>query len=523
MSEQPAPLDFAPGIQRDGTMFEGQRAVDALWCRWRLARPRKMGGFQQITDLLTGIPRRIHVFYQGATATIHIGTTQGLQQVVIDYSGNLINMANRTPTGFSASATATWTFDAIFDTNTGVVQLVAHSAPNAGSPTSTVQTVPYIGQITATGQLAQFSVPSTLGGGAYVQPSVAGGVVSVQPYIFDFDANGLVQWSAPNVPLALGVTGGTTGAGSARISAQKIMAGAPLRGGGTQQPAVIFWSLSEVITGSFVGSNAGIFAFSTVSPSTSILSGGGVIEDGGLFYWPGIDRFYVYNGTVQELPNQQNLDWFFANLNWSQVGKIQAFKIPRYGEVCWLAPMFGNTECSHMIIYNSREQCWYDTVLPNAGRGCGYFAQGLRYPVMGGVTNDGNGYSLWLHEAGTDQVAAGVTSAVRSYFETPYFGGPKNQPASNNGLSIQQLEPDVILAGDMTVQIIGAANARAPVSTGAAVPLKASPSVPQEQFVSFNEGHRLTRLHIESNVVGGNYIFGRNLLHAAPAEKRLIS
>jgi hypothetical protein len=333
------------------------------------------------------------------------------------------------------------------------------------------------------------------------------------------------------LPLYLGITGGSSGAGSARISAQKIIAGLPLRGGGTQQPAVLFWSTSEVITGVFVGSSAGYFAFSTVSTSSSILSSDAVIEYDGIYYWAGIDRFMVFNGTVNEIPNPFNQDWFFNNLNFAYAGKVQAYKVPHYGEIWWLAPMFGSTESNYAIIYNVRENIWYDTLLPNGGRAAGYLAQGLRWPIMAGVVPDSNGYSLWLHEYGVDQsitTGTGVNAVttltpVRSYFETPWVGGPKNQQADDKGLSIQQLEPDLGQTGDMFVYVIGAANARSATTTGTSVPIKAVPSVPQEQFASFKESHRLSRFHIESNVVGGNYIVGRNLLHAEPSEARLFT
>lgn len=135
----------------------------------------------------------------------------------------------------------------------------------------------------------------------------------MQPFVFAFDSAGLLEWSAPNLALYLGVTGGETGAGQARVSAQKIVAGMALRGGGIQQPAAIFWSLSEVIVAVYVGTPAW-FSFSTLSPSSSILSSDCVIEYDGLYFWLGVDRALVFNGTVAEVPNMQNQDWFYNNL-----------------------------------------------------------------------------------------------------------------------------------------------------------------------------------------------------------------
>lgn len=516
-------LDYAPGVQRDGTIFDSNSCIDSQWCRWRLGRPRKIGGYSQITNTLKSTPRRIHMFYDGFQVYVHVGTTTGIQQFILDVSGKLLNSADRTPADFVPNPANGWTIDAIFDTTSSAVQLVAHYVPDTGFLSIPTTTVPLIGILTASTPLVPFSDP-TPSSGTWTQPKISGGIVCVQPYVFDFDTAGLVQWSAPNLPLYLGVTGGTTGAGQARISAQKIVQGMPIRGGGTQQPAVIFWTISEVITGVFIGGTP-VFAFSTSSPSSSILSSDSVVEYDGLYFWPGIDRFLVFNGTVNEVPNKQNQDWFFDNMNWPYSAKSFAFKVPRYGEIWFCAPLFGNTECSHAAIFNVRENYWYDTELPNGGRGCGFTAQGIPFPIMGGVEPDGtHGYKLWLHESGVDEVVGAQLTAIRSFFEGPWLGAPKGQQPNNEGSSIQMLEPDFTQSGDLSVTIIGAPNSRAPLQTGPTVPIKLVATTPQEQFPSFKQSSRLFRVRVESNELGGTYIAGKNILHTIPAkDARLFS
>lgn len=522
---KPFLLNFKPGISRDGTEFDSDQYTNGLWCRWRLARPRKMGGFRQITDELNGLPRRIHLFYLNGSIIAHVGTTNGIQQVIFSASTGLVySIVDRTPASFTAGANIGFTFDAIYDTTSTAVQIVAHFVPDMGELATDTKTVPVLGIIDDATPLANFSDPSP-SDGVYTQPRISGGVVCVQPYVFDFDSDGLVQWSAPNLPNYLGVVGGSSGAGQARISAQKIVAGQVLRGGGTQSPAAIFWSLSEVITATFVGSANGVFRFNTVSPSSSILSSRAVIEYDGLYFWAAIDRFLVFNGTVTEVPNPSNQDWFFDNLTPGFEDRVFAFKVPRYGEIWWCAPMFGSIEPNYAVIFNIRENCWYDTALPNSGRGAAYFAQGYRYPIMGSIENDGPGYVLWQHEYGVDEVRLSETLPVRSSFTTGIFGGPKADPPDNHGLSIHQFEPDFVQIGDLAVNLIGAANARATMVDGTISPVVELPTVPQEQFASFTpkQSLRLAKLHVESNVVGGNYIAGRNILHVDVSDMRLIS
>ncbi len=521
----PIALDFQAGIQRDGTKFDAHRALDSLWCRWRLGRPRKMGGFRQITDTVNGPARGVHMFYFSDQVIVHVGTTNGIQQFVLSPSGDLISTVDRTPATFLGGPTAGFTFDAIYDTTSKVVQLLAHTTPGATILGGAVSTVPFLGQINAAGPLAEFSTPPDTFGGTWIQPSISGGIVAVQPFTFVFDSDGLLQWSGPNLPLTLGVTGGTIGAGQARISAQKVVAGMPLRGGGYQSPAVLFWTLSEVIAGVFVGSASGEFAFNTITPSSSILSPTSVIEYDGLYFWAAVDRFLVFNGTVNEVPNLQNQDWFFDNLTPGYEQHVYAFKVPRYGEIWWCAPMFGNTECSHACILNVRENVWYDTVLPNGGRSAAHFAQGVRWPLMVGATPGANGYSMWMHETGTDQVVGSTISPVRSYFETPWGGGPKEQTPRNNGYSVEQIEPDIRQTGDLSMWLIGAANTRSPEIAGPAVPVNQVPILPQDQTAGFKSTMptRLVRLHVESNSVGSSYIVGHLLAQVEEAESRIIS
>ena len=516
----PQALNFLPGVQRDGTRLDSDCSIDALWTRWRLGRPRKMLGYSDIYQTLAGVPRRVHMFYQGQNTYIHIGTGKSLEQIVVDRSGNVISHADRTPLAFSSGPNAGWTLDALFDTVSAVVQIVGHSIPNIATTASTTQTIPFIGDITAATRLIPLADPFP-SDGTYTTPLVAGGIVCVQPFLFDFDINGSVGWSAPNLPNYLGVTGGTSGAGQARISAQKIVAGYPLRGGGVNSPAALFWSLSEVITAQFVGSPAE-FAFNTVSPSSSILSAQSVIEYDGLYFWAGVDRFLVYNGTVVEVPNKYNQDWFFDNMNWDQSGKAFAFKVPRFGEIWFCAPLFGATEPSHAAIYNVRENCWYDTVLPNGGRSAGYFAQGFHYPVMGGCVDGGSGYSLWLHEYGLDQLVGSTPSPIRSYFETPVLGGPHATPPDNHALSMQYIEPDIVQAGDMSVYGTGQFNARSSDYPGQTATMKAIPTTPQEQRVGVQASRRLPRLHFESNTLGGNFIFGKTLLQSEQGDENAL-
>ena len=107
-----------------------------------------------------------------------------------------------------------------------------------------------------------------------------------------------------------------------------------------------------------------------------------VIEYDGIYYWIGVDRFLLYNGVVKENKNDFNQNYFFDNLNYAQRQKVWATKVPRFGEIWWFYPRGDSTECNDAIIYNVRENTWYDAGQAlGARRSAGYFSQVFAYPV----------------------------------------------------------------------------------------------------------------------------------------------
>jgi hypothetical protein len=107
---------------------------------------------------------------------------------------------------------------------------------------------------------------------------VSGGVVSLYPYTFVYGSDGFVAWSVANDPDDwVG-----TGAGSAYVTAQKIVAALPLRAGPGNAPAGLFWSLDSLIRCTFVGGTA-VFQFDTITTQSSILSSQSPVEYDGIF------------------------------------------------------------------------------------------------------------------------------------------------------------------------------------------------------------------------------------------------
>jgi hypothetical protein len=497
MTKKVFALDTKPGVQRDGTVFDKEFYNSGRWVRFQRGRPRKIGGYRQITAELSGPSRGIYVNPQQSFNNVFNGHSQGLQVVPIDNNGVGAGVTDMTLSGFTASDNNVWQFDTFYDVSgSGDNLLLAHPgqtlnlidnnintpvlggnitgtslAPigvftevaatiTSGSPNITLATANLLiaaGQsVSGTGIPSGATVVSisttalvisanaTANGSSITLTfdnniSVSGGVVTLHPYVFVYGNNGLIKnCSAGNVQDWV-----SADANEVSVATGKIVQGLPVRGG-SNAPSGLFWSLDSLIRVSYIG-GAGTppqyWRYDLISSQSSILSSQSVIEYDGIYYWCGVDRFLLYNGVVKEIPNQMNQNYFFDNLNYAQREKIWVSKVPRFGEIWWFYPRGNATECTDAIIYNIRENTWYDTgEAVGARRSAGYFSQVFHYPIAaswetnatGGVntvtlTNAGSGYTNGTYNSqaltggsGTGAtanitVAGGVITAVTIY------------------------------------------------------------------------------------------------------------
>jgi hypothetical protein len=458
-------LDTQPGVQRDGTIFDRMFYTDGRWVRFQRGRPRKIGGYREIVNNLAGPSRGIYVNPQNNFNDVYSGYSDGLQIVPISNSGVGAGVSDITLSNFTPNVNNLWQFDTYTDTNgTNNQILLAHPGQNLVDINNSVDT-PVLGNVigtTTASAIGVFTIVATLnstttvtvasttqiGAGQLVsgtnipsgatvtvvnnattftisaaatgsgsvtltidnQVSVSGGVVVLHPYVFVYGNAGLLKnCSAGNINDWV-----SADANEVNVATGKIVQGLPVRGG-TTSPSGLFWSIDSLIRVSYTPTtvNSGGVAstlywrYDLISSQSSILSSQSVIEYDGIYYWCGVDRFLMYNGVVKEIPNPFNQNYFFDNLNYDQREKVFVTKVPRFGEVWWFYPKGSSTECNDAIIYNIRENCWYDAgEALGSRRSDGYFSQVFHYPInadwnvnaTGGVnlftiTNAGTGYA----------------------------------------------------------------------------------------------------------------------------------
>jgi hypothetical protein len=511
----PIPINSAPGINRDATPFESPNFIDGRWVRWNArALPKKMAGYAGVTSRLDEKVYGMDAYVFGSVNYLHLGSESFLTQIQTDLSGNLGAQSDRTPAGFAPNAANLWQFDYL-SLNATVVDIIAHAGQNLVNIGNTTETPVYVGQVNLTNPLVLTTTLATNG-----MPNVAGGIFCISPYLIGLSIGGRVDVSTPNLTQNVGPPTTVLG-GSAFVTDQKLVRGLPLRNG-SGGPAALLWSLDALIIMTF---NAAIltgvpFNFNTISDDISVLSSQGILEFDGIYYWAGVDRFQIYNGVVQELPNNMCLDFFYENVNFTQRQKVFAFKVPRWGEIWWCFPTGNNVDCNHAVIYNTRLHCWYDTPLPDGGRTAGLFAKVFQRPFMTDLDLTSTGYTLWQHELGVDKVLGAQTLPIQSFFQTAEISPIKASQPQSKAFRVDVTEPDFNQVGDLLYSVAGRANARDTFTFSNTIAIPQTPTDAGNQVTLQKTNARLMSFRFESNTVGGDYAMGKPLAHIEPTDGR---
>lgn len=503
------PLKGTPGIKRDGTDTEGNYWSDGIWTRFYRGLPRSMGGYRSLSEDFMGPSRGMFLYSANGYININSGWSNGIEVAQFSKVGVGSAPTDRTPVGFVPNPNNVWQIDAAFTTNGGgFTALIAHAAPNLAAIDSTMASPVYYGDITTTAPLLPAGI------------SVSGGICYLSPFVIAFGDNGLVAVSAAGDPTTY------PPATQFNACADKIVKAIPIRGG-AYAPSALLWSLGSLLRMSFVGGTV-LWQFDTLSDSSSVLSSSAMIEQDGIYYWPGADRFLMYNGVLRELPNNVSLDFFYSNINFTYQQKVFAFKVPRWGEIWWCFPKGSSSECNHVLIYNYRENCWYDTPLPSDGRSAAInptttFPYPILASALGGATISGgssSAFPLWWHEIGVNRVRGTHVDAVKSSITSPQLAitggglvlGGINMPGENVWTQVVRFEPDFLQNGSLQLDLL---LKEFPTDDEVVFPIDLDADIED-----IDRQARYMRWRITSNAANSFYILGQSLIHYRTGDRQ---
>jgi len=353
--------------------------------------------FVVATDVTAAFPNGMKVIFDDniATETTVISSSYTAPNTtVIVTTSSIVG----TPTSvalydvtFTPNANLLWQFDLQYSPAGGSLQVLAHPGNNLANIDSAIQTQVLTGGLLPDGsnEWNFYGLADTGGQNPTYRPIVVdGGVCVLYPFTFVYGSDGFIANN--NVETNTTLTtynqqtitdwNGAT-ANQVNMASSKIVKGIPVRGG-TNSPSGMFWATDSLIRVSFTGTNPLYWRYDIISSQISTISSSCFVEMDGIFYWMGVDRFYLYNGAVSVLPNDKNVNWLFDNLNFVQRQKVWATKVPRYNEIWFFYPRGSASECTDAIIYNVKDKIWYDAGSAlGARRSCGYTTEVFPTPI----------------------------------------------------------------------------------------------------------------------------------------------
>ncbi len=447
------PLLMKPGIQRDGTLFQSDTCIDGQWMRFQRGKPRTMGGYVAIQGQYYSPPAINLMTFSSQGNFFWVVNQRGANEsgYVFMYQGNEKFFQSFT---FGDAKGGYWLFDGPVSykgTPHFLINYVRDWSDILSGAACQLYLVPLIKNYNMTGK-EQIKLEIKDERGQHLM--LNGGMRLIPPYLFVWGMNGEVAWSSPSDIKNFSpqdAEGHPTGAARITISNDKVIQGYPIRAG-AQSPAVLFWTLNSLVRVLNVGVEGISFKADVISKNVSILSRLSVVEYDGLFFWPGTDRFFVYNGTVQEVPNTLNLNWFFDHVDMSRRQQVVGVRNQKYGEIWWFYPDKRDEKPynTRALIYNKRENTWYDTKI---NRDAAWYddTSGILFAAGQSLAEDGK-WQVWQHEQGTvGQDYQRNVFPIPASLQTPVISwaavGPQKEDIGLDRLiTLERIEPDFILS-----------------------------------------------------------------------------
>ena len=144
----------------------------------------------------------------------------------------------------------------------------------------------------------------------------------------------------------------TNTAGELRLSSGSKFIGAVK----ARQEIIVFTDIA-IYSMQFIGPPF-TFGLNLINENTGLIGPKAAVTAPSGVFFMSYDSFYVYNGTVQQIPCTVR-NYVFSDINQEQGFKIHGFTNNKHSEVGWFYPSASSTEIDRYVIYNYQEKIWY--------------------------------------------------------------------------------------------------------------------------------------------------------------------
>ena len=209
-----------------------------------------------------------------------------------------------------------------------------------------------------------------------------------------------------------------------------------------------------------------VYKFDVLMDNISIISPNAAITINNVTYWMGLDKFYMYNGTVSTLSCTLK-QYVFEDLNSAQGFQVFAGSNSGYNEVWWFYCSEDTTVIDRYVIYNYLDNVWYSGTMSRSA----WLDSGIRtYPMAASYDQ-----RVLYHESSVDDNSGLTTQPIVSYVQSSDFDIEDGHSFS----FVWRMLPDVNFNGSsvnnpyVSITIVPRQNSGAPYGT-ADIPLVTS-------------------------------------------------
>ena len=160
----------------------------------------------------------------------------------------------------------------------------------------------------------------------------------------------LVRWSDQTIP-AQWIPQNSNQAGE-----QSLGSGSRLVTAVNNLQIILVYTDTSVYQMQYIGAPY-VFSFTLLQDNLSIISQNAALTANNVTWWMGLDKFYMYNGTVQVLPCTLRR-YVFSNINKDQAWQVVAGYNEGFGEIWWFYPSVNSVINDSYVKFNFNDNVW---------------------------------------------------------------------------------------------------------------------------------------------------------------------
>jgi len=215
----------------------------------------------------------------------------------------------------------------------------------------------------------------------------------------------LIRWTTTE-DVAMWYPQATNQAGSLRLShGSTIVASLQVR------QEILVWTDAALYSLQYLGPPV-VWGSQLLGDNISIASSRAVALASGITYWMGIDKFYMYDGSVKTLRCDLR-QYVFSDLNQAQYEQVFSGTNEGFNEVWWWYCSSGSNTIDKYVVYNYGEDVWY---YGSMARTAWLDTALRRYPTAATYSNN-----LVEHEYGLNDNESGTPAAIDAYITSSEF------------------------------------------------------------------------------------------------------